>query len=51
MILYKGMDAQTLEAEYNLRDRRGDDFDELVERWLARSATQRELSGARVDIS
>ena len=51
MILYKGMDAQTLEAEYNLRDRRGDDFDELVQRWLTRSAAHRDASGALVDLS
>ena len=51
MILYKGMDAATLEAEYNLRDRRGDDFDELVERWLTRSAQHRQSSGARVDLA
>ena len=51
MILYKGMDAQTLEAEYNLRARRGDDFDAVVERWLSRSALHREQSGARVDLS
>ncbi len=51
MILYKGMDAQTLEAQYNLRARRGDDFDALVERWLARSALHRDQSDARVDLS
>ena len=52
MILYKGMDAQTLEAQYNLRARRGgDDFDALVECWLARSATHRDQSGARVNLS
>ena len=50
MILYKGMDASTLEAQYNLRDRRGDDFDDLVQSWLARSATHRDVSGARVDL-
>ena len=38
---YKGMDAALLEAEYNLRARRGSDFEDLVERWLERSATQR----------
>ncbi len=50
-ILYKGMDAATLEAEYNLRDRRGDDFDDLVQTWLARSANHRDISGARVDLA
>lgn len=51
MSLYKGMDAETLEAEYNLIARRGPDFPELVERWLARSAAHREASGARVDVA
>ena len=50
MSLYKGMDADTLEAEYNLRARREADFDDLMERWLARSAAHREASGARVDL-
>ena len=50
-ILYKGMDAQTLEAEYNLRARRGPDFDDLVQRWLERSAAHRDASGARVDLA
>jgi len=48
---YKGMDAATLEAEYNLVARRGADFPDLVERWLSRSAAHREASGARVDIA
>ena len=49
--LYKGMDAATLEAEYNLRERRGPDFEEVVERWLDRSAAHRDASGARVDLA
>ena len=49
--LYMGMDAEALEAEYNLRDRRGPDFEDVVQRWLDRSAAHREASGARVDLS
>jgi arylformamidase len=49
--LYKGMDAALLESEYNLRARRGSDFEDLVERWLERSATQRNSSGAKVDLA
>ena len=48
---YKGMDAALLEAEYNLRARRGSDFEDLVERWLERSATQRNSPGANVDLA
>jgi len=52
MSLYKGMCADTLEAEYNLTKRRGaDNFSALAERWLQRSATHREASAARVDIA
>ena len=51
MSLYKGMDAETLEAEYNLVARRGSDFPDLVERWLARSAKHRDASGAKVDLA
>ena len=51
MILYKGMDARTLEVEYNLRARRGDEYEDIVERWLSRSARHRESSGARVDLA
>lgn len=52
MSLYKGMDADTLEAEYNLGKRRGaDDFARVVERWLQRSAKHREASNALVDIA
>ncbi len=50
-ILYKGMDAETLEAEYNLMDRRGPDFPDLVQRWLARSAAHCEASGARMNLA
>jgi len=50
-VLYNGMDAQTLETEYNLRARRGPDFDELVQRWLDRSAAHRDASGARLDLA
>ena len=51
MSLYKGMDAEKLEAEYNLVARRGPDFPDLVERWLARGTAHREASGARVDLA
>ena len=48
---YKGMDASTLEAEYNLRVRRGRDFENLVHRWLDRSAAHRNASGASVNLA
>lgn len=51
MGLYKGMDAETLEKQYNLILRRGPDFPQLVERWLARGAAHREAAGARVDLA
>ncbi|MFT5398433.1 MAG: arylformamidase [Planctomycetota bacterium] len=51
MDLYKGMDAQTLEAEYNLVARRGPDFSALVERWLQRGESHRATSKARVDLA
>lgn len=52
MILYKGMDAATLESEYNLVARRGlDDFSVLIERWLARSEAQRENVSTRIDLA
>ena len=51
MDLYKGMDAQTLEAEYNLVARRGPDFPALVERWLQRGESHRAASDARVDLA
>ena len=51
MSLYTGMDAATLEAEYNLGARRGvDEFAAVVEQWLARSAAHREAVNAQVDI-
>jgi arylformamidase len=49
--LYKGMNAATLEAEYNLVARRGPDFPEVVQRWLKRSEFHRDQSGARVDLA
>ena len=51
MIVYKGMDAQTLEAQYNLVARRGPDFPELVERWIARSASHAQAVGARMNLA
>jgi len=52
MIVYRGLSSDTLEAEYNLTARRGaDDFAALVERWLERSARQRERANARVDMA
>lgn len=50
--LYRGMGAAALEAEYNLTARRGiDDFTAVVEDWTARTAAQRERSGARIDLA
>lgn len=51
MSLYKGMDAATLEAQYNLLARLGLDYPALVERFMTRSAAQREASGAHVDLA
>lgn len=51
MSLYKGMDAETLEAQYNLMARLGPGYPALVERLMTRSAAQREASGARVDLA
>ena len=51
MTLYKGLDSETLEAEYNLMERRGPDFPQVVERWLARSALHRENSECQVDLA
>jgi len=52
MAVYRGMSPDELEAQYNLTARRGaEDFAALVERWLERSAIQRERSGARVDLA
>jgi len=43
------MSAAELEAQYNLIQRRGPDFPQLVERWLVRSAAHRENANALVD--
>lgn len=51
MSLYKEMDAETLEAQYNLLARMGPGYPDLVERFMTRSRTQREASGARVDLA
>lgn len=51
MTLYRGMDADTLEAKYNLRALRGADFDDLIARWSQRSAAHRVASDARVDLA
>ena len=52
MSLYKGMDAATLEAEYNLTARRGaEDFAALIARWMERNALHRDASGARIDVA
>lgn len=51
MSLYKGMDAETLESQYNLLARLGPDYPALVERFMTRSAAQREASRARVDLA
>ena len=51
MTLYKGLDSETLEAEYNLMARRGADFPRVVERWLARSALHREHSKCHIDLA
>lgn len=56
MSLYKGLDAEALEAEYNLTKRRDadtalEDFPIIVDLWLERSAKHREASGAQLDIA
>lgn len=51
MKVYKGMTAETLETEYNLVARRGPDFPELIERWMARNEKHKQQSGARIDIA
>ncbi|MGB7181100.1 MAG: alpha/beta hydrolase [Burkholderiaceae bacterium] len=51
MSLYKGMDAATLEAEYNLGARRGPSFGVLVEDWTARSAALRESGDVQIDLA
>lgn len=50
MNLYRGMDAQTLETQYNLRARRPD-FDEVVARWLERCAAFRARADADLDLA
>ena len=44
MSLYKGMDAATLKAQYNLLARLGPDYPALVERFMTRGGAQREAS-------
>lgn len=51
MTLYKGMDGAELEVQYNLIQRRGADFPDLVKRWISRSENQRKHSGARIDLA
>ncbi|MEM7294975.1 MAG: alpha/beta hydrolase [Pseudomonadota bacterium] len=51
MAVYKGLSAEALEAEYNLIARRGPDFSQVVDRWLARSEAHRIASGARADLA
>jgi len=50
MSLFRGMTADELEKQYNLRARRPD-FDDVVAAWLQRSAAFREASGARCDVA
>ena len=51
--VYKGMDEEFLEAEYNLLERRGaDSAAEVIQDWTDRSARYREESGsARIDLA
>ncbi len=51
MILYKGMDAQALEAQYNLIARRGPDAAKVLERWVARSQAHCDNSRARINLA
>lgn len=51
MDLYRGMDVDTLEAKYNLRALRGDDFDELANSWIDRTARHIAESSAREDLA
>ena len=49
---YKGMNASTLEAEYNLTKRRGaDSFAKVAEGWSQRSEAYRKTTNAQVDIA
>lgn len=49
MSVYKGMDAPTLEAQYNLGALRPD-LPSVMERWAARAAALVAATGARVDL-
>ncbi|MEZ5653444.1 MAG: alpha/beta hydrolase [Burkholderiaceae bacterium] len=49
MILYKGMDARTLEAQYNLGALRPD-LPDVMQRWQERAARHVATSDARVDL-
>ncbi|MEZ5658479.1 MAG: alpha/beta hydrolase [Burkholderiaceae bacterium] len=49
MSLYKGLDAQTLEANYNLGALRPD-LPQVQQRWLARAAAHAAASRARIDL-
>lgn len=51
MYLYRGMNAETLETEYNLVARRGPDFSDMVARWLVRSEAYRSHSGASTGLA
>jgi arylformamidase len=50
MALYRGMDAEQLEAQYNLRARRPD-FDAVVARWMERCRAFREASDVALDLA
>jgi arylformamidase len=50
MALYRGMNAEQLEAQYNLRARRPD-FDALVARWMERCRAFREASDVDQDLA
>ena len=49
--VYKGMTAEFLESEYNLRARRGPDLDDLMASWVDRSAKFRAVSGGQIDLA
>ncbi|MBS37033.1 MAG: esterase [Thiotrichales bacterium] len=50
MSLYKGLDAEALEANYYLLARIGSRYPAMVERMAIRSAAQRDAAGAMVDV-
>lgn len=50
MTLYRGMDAEQLEAQYNLRARRPD-FETLMARWMDRCRAFREAGNVDLDLS